>query len=99
MCDDQESASEIRDSKAKLEGWLGKEMAHFAYPNGLYGEREIQLLKESGYKTAYTTIPKYLTRENFDNLFTLPRFDVLENVSFAENICRMTGVWFHRKEK
>jgi len=93
-CSDEQAGYEIKESKKILEGWLKKDIQHFAYPNGLYNEREIQFLKDSGYKTAYTTIPQYLTAGNLKDLYTLPRFDVLENVSLAENICRMTGAWF-----
>lgn len=96
QCSDEQSAFEIAESKKILENWLKKDISHFAYPNGLYNEREINFLKESGYKTAYTTIPQYITVENFKELYSLPRFDVLENISFSENICRMTGAWFDK---
>ncbi|MEO6668298.1 MAG: polysaccharide deacetylase family protein [Ferruginibacter sp.] len=95
-CSDEQSAREISQSKKTLEEWLHKDVIHFAYPNGLYNAREIGFLKDSGYKTAYTTIPQYITPENFNDLYTLPRFDVLEDISFSENICRMTGVWFNK---
>ncbi len=95
-CSDEQSGYEIKESKKILENWLKKDVEHFAYPNGLYNEREIKFLKDSGYKTAYNTIPQYITAENFKDLYSLPRFDVLEDVSFTENICRMTGVWFNR---
>ena len=83
-CSDEQSATEIRESKKTLEGWLHKDVAHFAYPNGLYNDREINFLKDSGYKTAYTTIPQYITPENFNSLYTLPRFDVLEEISLQK---------------
>lgn len=98
-CSDEQSSKEIAESRRILKEWLGTSVEHFAYPNGEFGEREIKFLKDSGYKTAYTTNPQYLTAEHFENLFTLPRFDVLENISFTENICRMTGVWFNRNSK
>ncbi|MEO8768965.1 MAG: polysaccharide deacetylase family protein [Ferruginibacter sp.] len=96
QCSDEQAAFEIRESKKILEGWLHKDVAHFAYPNGLYNKREINFLKDSGYRTAYTTIPQYITVENFKDLYSLPRFDVLEDISFSENICRMTGAWFEK---
>ncbi|MFT3911825.1 MAG: polysaccharide deacetylase family protein [Ferruginibacter sp.] len=95
-CTDEQSNFEIKESKKILENWLHKDIEHFAYPNGLFHEREINFLKDSGYKTAYTTIPQYLTAENFKDLYRLPRFDVLEGISFTENICRMTGAWFDK---
>lgn len=95
-CSDEQSGFEISESRKILQQWLHRDVNHFAYPNGEYTEREIKFLKESGYKTAFTTKPQYITADNFANLYTLPRFDVLEDVSFTENICRMTGVWFNR---
>jgi hypothetical protein len=37
-----------------------------------------------------------LTAENIKEKYMLPRFEVLKDVSFAENICRMSGVWFRK---
>lgn len=95
-CSDAQSSFEISESRKILQQWLLKDVNHFAYPNGEYTDREINFLKESGYKTAFTTKPQYITADNFANMYTLPRFDVLEEVSFAENICRMTGAWFKK---
>ena len=96
-CSNEQSKFEISQSKEILEKWLRKSTDHFAFPNGDFTNREIEYLKKSGYTTAFTTKPDYITSENFSNLYTLPRFDVLETVSFVENICRMTGAWFNRK--
>ncbi len=96
-CNDDTAAYELSTSKKQLEEWLGKPVDHFAYPNGNYTPREIRNLKKDGYKLAFTTQPGYITRSHLDNLYELPRFDVLEDVSFAENITRMTGAWFAKK--
>ena len=95
-CADEQAAFEIQESKKILEGWLQKDVKHFAYPNGLFTDREIKNLQGAGYQTAYTTVPEFLTREHFNKLYQLPRFDVLEYVTFTENICRMTGAWFNK---
>lgn len=50
--------SEIRMSRAVIEGALGKAPAHLAYPFGdreAAGEREFQMAAELGFKTALTT--------------------------------------------
>jgi peptidoglycan/xylan/chitin deacetylase (PgdA/CDA1 family) len=96
-CTDEKSAFEIVESKRILEQWLGRKVTHFAYPNGNYSEREVRILKEAGYDIAFSTSPKYITRETVSNIYTVPRFDVLEDISFTENICRMTGIWFNRR--
>lgn len=98
-CDYDTSFFEIVESQKKLETWLNYSINSFAYPNGNYTEREIEILKLSNYKIAFNTIPDYITPNNISSIYELPRFDVLENVSFVENVCRMTGLWFENKTK
>ena len=95
-CSDEKASFEISSSKNKIENWLNTAVDSFAFPNGNFSQREIQYLKQFGYQLAFTTQPKYLTESIIKEPYTLPRFEVLENVSFAENICRMSGVWFQR---
>jgi len=97
MCSDEKSQYEIVESQKTLENWTNKPIKFFAYPNGNYTEREINTLKSNGFQMAFTTKPEYVTLNSFKSPFEIPRFDVLENVSFAENIIRMTGVWFEKK--
>ena len=74
-------------------------MEHFAYPNGSFSDREKEILMDSGYQLGFTTEPVYITPENIAQKYSLPRFDVLENISFTENLCRMTGIWFYKSKK
>jgi len=97
MCNDEESLFEIKESKSKLEHLLGSNVESFAYPNGDFSLREVNLLKKLGYKIAFTTVPHYISISNIYDSYTLPRFEILENCSLAENICRMTGVWYDIK--
>jgi len=53
-CSDEESWREIADSKRVLEDLLEQPVAHFAYPNGNYGEREMAYLQQAGYRSART---------------------------------------------
>ena len=53
-CSDDESKEEIEDSKEFLMILLNTEVEHFSYPNGDYSAREIEYVKESGYKSART---------------------------------------------
>jgi peptidoglycan/xylan/chitin deacetylase (PgdA/CDA1 family) len=53
-CSDEESWHEIADSKRVLEDLLEQPVAHFAYPNGDYGEREMAYLQQAGYRSART---------------------------------------------
>lgn len=98
-CSHLESSYEIKCSKEELENIINKPIKYFAYPNGNYGLREIEILKNNGYTAAFSTITDYLSKKNIEKTFQYPRFEILENISFAENICRMTGVWFKNRNK
>ncbi len=93
-CTDEEVYREVTHSKKQLEEILHHEINGFAYPNGDFSDREINMVERAGYQLAFTTNPTYLTAENIKKKYQLPRFEVLKDVSFAENICRMSGVWF-----
>jgi peptidoglycan/xylan/chitin deacetylase (PgdA/CDA1 family) len=99
MCNDEKSKYELVESQKTLENWTNKSVHFFAYPNGNYTQREINVLKSNGFQMAFTTKPEYVTLDSFKSPFEIPRFDVLEDVSFAENIIRMTGVWFEKKKQ
>jgi peptidoglycan/xylan/chitin deacetylase (PgdA/CDA1 family) len=56
-CSIQACRAEIADSKRSLESLLGVPIAHFAYPNGDYTQRDIALVKSAGYASARTVDP------------------------------------------
>ena len=61
---DEDSASEIADSKAAIEDHLGRPCRLFAYPNGTradFSRREQDSLRRSGYSCAVSQIPGYNT--------------------------------------
>lgn len=92
-CDDEQSYAELKDSKITLEDWIGKDVKSFAYPNGDYQQRELNYLKDLGYKIAYTTKPDSLDKESLKKIYELPRYAIFENIPNLEAVCRMTGVW------
>jgi poly-beta-1,6-N-acetyl-D-glucosamine N-deacetylase len=98
-CSDAEVCRELSLSKQKLESWIDKDVSYFAYPNGDYSNREIHLLKELDYNLAFCSEPRYLTPEVLNERFRVPRFGYLEGASFAENKCRMVGVWKQMSNK
>ena len=55
--DDAAARAEILDGRHELEQHLGRPVAAFAYPAGLYGERERRLVAEAGYSAAVTCEP------------------------------------------
>ena len=92
-CNNEETKFELKTSKEQIESWIKKKVYCFAYPNGDYGEREIRHLKMLGYTSAFTTEAAYLTEDSLQNLYELPRFVIWENISKAEAICRILGIW------
>jgi peptidoglycan/xylan/chitin deacetylase (PgdA/CDA1 family) len=96
-CNDIEAEDEILLSKKHLEEIVGRKIKGFAYPNGSYGEREIALLKKHGYQYGFTTKSGYINLEKNRCLYSLPRIEVMEEVSFAENLCRMSGLWLKNR--
>jgi peptidoglycan/xylan/chitin deacetylase (PgdA/CDA1 family) len=54
MCELQECADEIVRSRREVEALTGRPCDHFAYPNGDYTEREIELVQRAGYRSART---------------------------------------------
>jgi peptidoglycan/xylan/chitin deacetylase (PgdA/CDA1 family) len=55
--DDGTAAAEIRESRRELQGRLGRTVSAFAYPAGLYGERERHLVAQAGYAAAVSCEP------------------------------------------
>ncbi|AWW32525.1 polysaccharide deacetylase family protein [Echinicola strongylocentroti] len=95
-CTDQEAHLEVQISKEKVSSWTGMEVDTFAYPNGDYGDREIDLLKKKDFKIGFSTKAVPLTRDDFKTPYTLPRLGFLEGASWEENLCRIMGVWYSK---
>lgn len=73
-CRENQVYEELKGSRQKLESWTGKEVAWFAFPNGDYSRREIQMLTTLNYRLGFSTDPKYLTPDRLHDRFILPRF-------------------------
>jgi len=75
---DERSKSEIKDSLLDLENMLGHPIKYFAYPNGLpnedFGQREIDILKKTKCRIAFSTQYKNFSKR--DNPYSIPRFGV-----------------------
>lgn len=54
-CTETACRQEILESKTDLETLLGSVCAHFSYPNGDYTEREVEIVKTGGFRSARTT--------------------------------------------
>lgn len=53
-CSTERCREELALARSEILDITGREVFHFAYPNGRYGEREIALLEETGYRSART---------------------------------------------
>lgn len=54
-CTEAECRQEVLESKTDLETLLGGACSHFSYPNGDYTEREVEIVKAGGFRSARTT--------------------------------------------
>lgn len=52
---DAECLTELTESKQQLEHLVDQPVTSFAYPFGIYSERDVQLAKQAGYTNAVTT--------------------------------------------
>lgn len=95
-CDPASLRSELDQSKAELEGWLGTAISTFSYPNGDFGERERLAVQRAGYRIGFTTEQRHQQRE-FEDPLMLPRFALLNDASDWENVARATGAWRTRE--
>ena len=73
---DNKSQYEIVESIRQLESLLGHPISCFAYPNGIpgedFGEREMQTLKMTTCKIAFSTKAKDFSKS--DNIYAIPRY-------------------------
>lgn len=90
-CDDQELRKELRDSKGELQEWTGRPIRVFSYPNGDFDIRAPQVLAETGYSLAFTIEDRAMTVN--DDPYSAPRFSIMDDGSFGENLCHAFGLW------
>lgn len=86
---DAQSRAEIIDSKHRLEDKLGTVVKSFAYPNGNYGQREVELVEQAGYRHAVTVKPG-ANRGRIDG-FQLRRTEVTDRDSELEFAAKLDG--------
>lgn len=88
--DDQSVRRELVDSKTRIEDALSLQVRHFAYPQGRYTQRIIELVKEAGYHSAYAAGLTHGGR------FSIERFDCdAYSLKFRIESCAW-GCWLRR---
>lgn len=85
---------ELRTSKSILEDKLGTSVTSFAYPYGVYNQRVVEAVVDSGYTCAFTT--RHLYASKGSGLFEIPRFEPLESLDHLVEISQGQGYWFYR---
>jgi peptidoglycan/xylan/chitin deacetylase (PgdA/CDA1 family) len=65
MCSEADCLHELVSSKRDVESLLRQECDQFAYPNGVYGKRELALVRKAGFHGCRTTRPGW-NDENTD---------------------------------
>lgn len=85
----RECQEEIEGSRQEVEQLTGAPCAHFAYPYGRYGAREVVMLRNAGYKTARTTAVGW--NDHRSDPFRLKAFDIDDAASEAWFAAQMTG--------
>ena len=85
---DDELREELVASKKKIEEELGHPIGYMAYPTGTYNLHIAQLVKEAGYKAAFTI--KYGNVDKASNIYALERVPIFHtentNRDFLERI-------------
>lgn len=90
-CEDDESWHEIAECKHQLETEYGLDIYAFAYPNGDFGEREVEYARRAGYQCALTTQPG--SADDSTDLFRIPRMVINGAGSPSEIIVQASGAW------
>ncbi len=87
---DDAAWEEIAASKREVEEHTGQPAMAFAYPAGAFGEREVRMVREAGYRIGVTTVPGLVGPG--DRPQTLPRsfIDRLDNLNMFE--AKLTGL-------
>jgi peptidoglycan/xylan/chitin deacetylase (PgdA/CDA1 family) len=90
-CSTEKAEAEIVRSRLDLQTRLGKKLYAFAYPNGNYSAREMQLVEKAGYACALT-----LDRgANTSKIppFSLRRICIPDDAALHELVVKASGLW------
>ena len=89
-CGDLECTEEIANCKHEIETLVQNVCEHFAYPNGNYGNREVNLLKAAGFKSARTCDIGW--NDHLTDPFRLRAIIIDDNASMRRFAAQLTGI-------
>lgn len=90
-CTDSEIEYELSEAHQRLTKLTSKNLQAFAYPSGAVNGYERVWLARMDYIMAYSVEPRGI-RSN-ENIYNIPRFADNRHAGFAENFCRLIGLW------
>jgi len=91
QCSTDRVVNEIAGSKTELEERFGLNVYALAYPNGDYSDREIEIVRNAGYKCALT-LDGGFNVQNTD-LLRLHRIPIYDQAGLNELIVKASGFW------
>jgi len=91
-CTDAMALEEIQQSKVDMLKEYGIDSYAFAYTNGDYSLRDIEIIKSAGFKIAVTVDGVYNTPET--DPYRIKRLPIREHCGIDELIIRASGLWF-----
>lgn len=91
QCVRAEALDEIRGSKAELEQKFGLDVYAFAYPNGDYTARDIEIARSAGYACALTMDGGYNGKHT--DAYRLRRIAMADRAGRSELIVKASGFW------
>jgi peptidoglycan/xylan/chitin deacetylase (PgdA/CDA1 family) len=90
-CSDERARREIIESKEALETEYGLKVYALAYPNGDYSDREVELVRQSGYSCGVTLDAG--SNDSKTDLFRLRRVALPDDAGINEVIVKTSGLW------
>lgn len=84
---DATALSEFSTSKKIIENCIGKPVTSFAFPDGSYTKRSLELCTEAGYKDICAV--SYKHADDFENKDLVARFTISNSTTHESNILRM----------
>lgn len=94
-CSYQKARREIFESKKQLEKDYDIRVFALSYPYGNYSDREMELVKQAGYKCAITVDPGFNDAKT--DLFKLKRLDAYDLSDTNELAVKVSGLWIYMK--
>ncbi len=84
---------EIQSSKSIIEKNIGRQVRSFSYPNGDYDQAIMEMVKDAGYETAFTTRNGSVTAAR--DRFAVPRINIHDDMTSTTPMFlgRILGFW------